>query len=172
MLRMFMQGLYEIISRLGSFLLSEDNGTHIRSSGSSVTLAGSYGRILGGAIVGVLIAATACAGRDQLNFYLLSIPCSIRTFHSFRWQVLQGSFIAGVKKPKPDPGGTSSESPDDPRIPANNTGGIAQNNFVAAFPFLILPCSATDTRYEITDTKLITLCFSILVNKIATLAAP
>lgn len=68
---------------------------------------------------------------------------------------MQGSFIAGVKKPKPDPGGTSSESPDDPHIPANDF----VRHLRAAFPCLILPLSATDTRYEINDMKLMTLAF-------------
>ncbi|KAG6533435.1 hypothetical protein ZIOFF_007304 [Zingiber officinale] len=123
------QGRYEIISLSGSFLLTEEGGTRSRSGGLTVALAGSNGRILGGGVAGMLVAATAV-------------------------QVVVGSFIAGGKKPKPESirkepsppppqilgfgapiqasppseGGTSSESHDDPGSPTNETGGSGCNN--------------------------------------------
>ncbi|KAF9617416.1 hypothetical protein IFM89_036337 [Coptis chinensis] len=52
------EGRFEIISLSGSFLLMESGGTRSRSGGMSVSLAGSDGRILGGGVAGMLIAAT------------------------------------------------------------------------------------------------------------------
>ncbi|KAG6480766.1 hypothetical protein ZIOFF_057352 [Zingiber officinale] len=135
------EGRYEIISLSGSFLLTEEGGTRSRSGGLTVALAGSDGRILGGGVTGMLVAATPV-------------------------QVVVGSFIVGGKKPKPEPirkepspppqilgfgvplvasppseAGTSSGSPDDPGSPTNETGGNACNNTAqqhlqAAYPSL------------------------------------
>ncbi|XP_071737415.1 AT-hook motif nuclear-localized protein 10-like [Rutidosis leptorrhynchoides] len=64
------EGRFEIISLSGSFMLSDS-----RSSGLSVSLAGSDGRVLGGGVAGSLVAATPV-------------------------QVIVGSFIVDNKKPK------------------------------------------------------------------------
>ncbi|XP_052171413.1 AT-hook motif nuclear-localized protein 8 [Diospyros lotus] len=69
------EGQFEIISLSGSFLLSESNGDHSRMGGLSISLAGSDGRVLGGGVAGMLVAATQV-------------------------QVIVGSFIADGKKPK------------------------------------------------------------------------
>lgn len=53
-----MQGRFEIISLSGSFLLTESDGTRSRTGGLSVSLAGSDGRVLGGGVAGMLMAAT------------------------------------------------------------------------------------------------------------------
>ncbi|CAL5429523.1 unnamed protein product [Camellia sinensis] len=71
-------GRFEIISLSGSFLLSESNGSRSRTGGLSVSLAGSDGRVLGGGVAGMLMAATPV-------------------------QVIVGSFIADGKKPKVGP---------------------------------------------------------------------
>ncbi|KAF5185384.1 At-hook motif nuclear-localized protein [Thalictrum thalictroides] len=52
------EGRFEIISLSGSFLLMESGGTRSRTGGMSVSLAGSDGRVLGGGVAGMLIAAT------------------------------------------------------------------------------------------------------------------
>jgi len=52
------QGRFEIISLSGSFLLAEDGDTRSRTGGLSVALAGSDGRVLGGCVAGMLMAAT------------------------------------------------------------------------------------------------------------------
>ncbi|XP_057978056.1 AT-hook motif nuclear-localized protein 13 [Malania oleifera] len=67
------EGRFEIISLSGSFLLSENNGSRSRIGGLSVSLAGSDGRVLGGGVAGMLMAATPV-------------------------QVIVGSFIADGKK--------------------------------------------------------------------------
>lgn len=53
-----LQGRFEIISLSGSFLLSENNGNRSRTGGLSVSLAGSDGRVLGGGVAGMLMAAS------------------------------------------------------------------------------------------------------------------
>lgn len=67
------EGRFEIISLSGSFSLSESNGSRSRTGGLSVSLAGSDGRVLGGGVAGLLIAATPV-------------------------QVIVGSFVAEGKK--------------------------------------------------------------------------
>ncbi|OIT28404.1 PREDICTED: AT-hook motif nuclear-localized protein 10-like [Nicotiana attenuata] len=69
------EGRFEIISLSGSFLLSESNGSRSRTGGLSVSLSGPDGRVLGGGVAGMLMAATPV-------------------------QVVVGSFIAEGKKPK------------------------------------------------------------------------
>ncbi|KAK4363366.1 hypothetical protein RND71_018607 [Anisodus tanguticus] len=51
-------GRFGIISLSGSFLLSESNGSRSRTGGLSVSLAGPDGRVLGGGVAGMLMAAT------------------------------------------------------------------------------------------------------------------
>ncbi|MFS7916178.1 putative DNA helicase chromatin remodeling SNF2 family [Helianthus anomalus] len=54
-----LQGQFEIISLSGSFLLTDSDGNQSsRSSGLSISLAGSDGRVLGGGVAGSLVAAT------------------------------------------------------------------------------------------------------------------
>lgn len=72
------EGRFEIISLSGSFLLTENGGARSRTGGLSVALAGSDGRVHGGGVAGMLMAATSV-------------------------QVVVGSFLAEKKKPKSDP---------------------------------------------------------------------
>ncbi|KAK6947433.1 PPC domain [Dillenia turbinata] len=67
------EGRYEIISLSGSYLLSEGGSNRSRTGGLSVSLAGSDGRVLGGGVAGMLMAASPV-------------------------QVVVGSFIADGKK--------------------------------------------------------------------------
>ncbi|URD85185.1 AT-hook protein 1 [Musa troglodytarum] len=134
------EGRFDIISLSGSFLLTEEGSTRSRSGGLSVALAGSDGRILGGGVAGMLVAATPV-------------------------QVVVASFITGNKKPKLEPlrwepssaplqmasfgatltvsppsEGTSSESSDDPGSPTNQNGGTCDNstqNVQSAYPSFI-----------------------------------
>lgn len=70
------EGRFEIISLSGSVWLSESGGNRNRSCVLCVSLAGPDGRVLGGGVAGMLVAATPV-------------------------QVIVGSFIADGKKPKP-----------------------------------------------------------------------
>ncbi|XWS50661.1 hypothetical protein CRYUN_Cryun12cG0105400 [Craigia yunnanensis] len=51
------EGCFEILSLSGSFMPTENNGTRSRSGGMSVSLAGPDGRVLGGGLAGLLVAA-------------------------------------------------------------------------------------------------------------------
>lgn len=52
------EGRFEILSLSGSFLLTESAGTRSRTGGLSVSLAGPDGRVIGGGVAGLLMAAT------------------------------------------------------------------------------------------------------------------
>lgn len=52
------EGRYEIISLSGSFLLSDNNGNRSRTGSLSISLAGPDGRVVGGGVAGMLIAAS------------------------------------------------------------------------------------------------------------------
>ncbi|XP_044476634.1 AT-hook motif nuclear-localized protein 1-like isoform X2 [Mangifera indica] len=52
------EGRFEILSLSGSFMPSESGGTRSRSGGMSVSLAGPDGRVVGGGVAGLLVAAS------------------------------------------------------------------------------------------------------------------
>ncbi|KAJ7529780.1 hypothetical protein O6H91_15G065300 [Diphasiastrum complanatum] len=52
------EGRFEILSLTGSFLLTEGGGTRSRTGGLSVSLAGQDGRVVGGSVAGLLMAAS------------------------------------------------------------------------------------------------------------------
>lgn len=53
-----LQGIFEILSLTGSFMPTENGFTKSRSGGLSVQLATTDGRVMGGGLAGLLIAAT------------------------------------------------------------------------------------------------------------------
>jgi len=55
---MLLQGRFEILSLSGSFMPTDNQGTRSRAGGMSVSLASPDGRVVGGGVAGVLIAAT------------------------------------------------------------------------------------------------------------------
>ncbi|CAN6476688.1 unnamed protein product [Victoria cruziana] len=119
------EGRFEILSLSGSFLLSENGGQRSRTGGLSVSLAGPDGRVLGGGVAGLLMAASPV-------------------------QVVVGSFIADVKKTEPRASdlsvpakisaggaaaagsppsrGTLSESSGGPGSPLNQSTGACNNS--------------------------------------------
>lgn len=52
------QGRFEILSLTGSFMPSESGGIRNRSGGMSVSLASPDGRVVGGGVAGLLVAAS------------------------------------------------------------------------------------------------------------------
>ncbi|KAJ4959445.1 hypothetical protein NE237_026556 [Protea cynaroides] len=120
------EGRFEIISLSGSFLLTENSGTRSRTGGLSVSLAGSDGRVLGGGVAGMLMAAGPV-------------------------QVIVGSFVADGRKPRserqpsvapaphnvglgapvatgsPPSQGASTESSGEPSSPLNHGSGACNN---------------------------------------------
>lgn len=55
---LFLQGRFEIICLSGSYLLTDSSGARNRSGGLSVSLASPDGRVIGGGVGGILIAAS------------------------------------------------------------------------------------------------------------------
>ncbi|KAI8030110.1 AT-hook motif nuclear-localized protein 3 [Camellia lanceoleosa] len=51
------EGRFEILSLTGTFVITDSGGTKSRSGGMSVSLAGPDGRVFGGALAGLLVAA-------------------------------------------------------------------------------------------------------------------
>ena len=52
------QGRFEILSLSGSFLVTDSSGARSRTGGLSVSLVGPDGRVMGGGVAGMLIAAS------------------------------------------------------------------------------------------------------------------
>ena len=61
-LLLFIQGRFEILSLTGSFMPAESGGMRNRSGGMSVSLASPDGRVVGGGVAGLLVAAGAVQG--------------------------------------------------------------------------------------------------------------
>lgn len=77
---MLLQGRFEILSLSGSFMPTDNNqGTRSRAGGMSVSLASPDGRVVGGGVAGVLIAATPV----QVNILSLFTLRSCLTMHQF-----------------------------------------------------------------------------------------
>jgi len=51
------QGRFEILSLTGSYMPTENGFTKSRSGGMSISLAGPDGRVMGGGLAGLLVAA-------------------------------------------------------------------------------------------------------------------
>lgn len=69
------QGRFEIISLTGSFLLSESGGNQVKTGGMSISLAGPDGRVVGGGVAGVLVAATPVQVCIFPFLYCVSLFC-------------------------------------------------------------------------------------------------
>ncbi|KAH9324868.1 hypothetical protein KI387_005046 [Taxus chinensis] len=89
------EGRFEILSLSGSFLLTENGGTRSRTGGLSVSLAGPDGRVIGGGVAGMLMAASPV-------------------------QVVVGSFISNGRKPQAKP---ANPEPSIGLLQAGNSGG-------------------------------------------------
>lgn len=94
------EGRFEILSLAGSFMASESGGIRNRTGGMSVSLASPDGRVVGGSVAGLLVAATPV-------------------------QIVVGSFLTGnqhelktAKKPKPEVG-----PPPAAAVPTSGGGG-------------------------------------------------
>lgn len=100
-----MQGRFEIISLSGSFLLAEDGDTRSRTGGLSVALAGSDGRVLGGCVAGMLLAATPVQVCRLSSYPEVAFVQSLHNSNQLVilscYQVVVASFIAEGKKSKP-----------------------------------------------------------------------
>lgn len=123
------EGRFEIISLSGSFLLSDDNGSRSRTGGLSVSLAGSDGRVLGGGVAGMLMAASPvqvivgsfiAEGRKQKSNMVNSGPSSAPG-HMLNF----GAPVTGASPPSQGPSSESSD--DDGSSPLNRGSGLYGN---------------------------------------------
>lgn len=55
---LLIQGRFEILSLTGSFMPTETGGMRNRTGGMSVSLASPDGRVVGGGVAGLLVAAS------------------------------------------------------------------------------------------------------------------
>ncbi|KAF5734863.1 putative DNA-binding protein ESCAROLA [Tripterygium wilfordii] len=67
------EGRFEILSLSGSFMPNESGGTRSRTGGMSVSLASPDGRVVGGGVAGLLVAASPVQG----HFEILSLSGSL-----------------------------------------------------------------------------------------------
>jgi hypothetical protein len=73
----YFQGRFEILSLSGSYTLSDNSGMRTREGGLSVSLAGPDGRVIGGAVAGLLTAAGPIQVWYFLHFFLNDLRLSI-----------------------------------------------------------------------------------------------
>jgi predicted DNA-binding protein with PD1-like motif len=74
---LLIQGRFELLSLSGSFTPTDNGGTRDRSGGMSVSLAAADGRVIGGGVAGLLVAASPVqvidqpllSHRDELNWH-------------------------------------------------------------------------------------------------------
>ncbi|KAG2581231.1 AT-hook motif nuclear-localized protein 7-like [Panicum virgatum] len=107
------EGRFELLSLSGSFMPTENSGTRSRSGGMSVSLASPDGRVVGGGVAGLLVAASPV-------------------------QIVVGSFLPSYqmeqknKKPRVDPAPTHPQTP--PAIPISSvdTHGVDQGQHSSA----------------------------------------
>lgn len=98
------EGRFEILSLSGSFMVSESDGQRSRTGGLSVSLSGPDGRVLGGNVAGLLIAASPV-------------------------QVIVGSFAPAAQKQSKERGSNEAEVVNAPAIPlsgslSESSGGV------------------------------------------------
>ncbi|CAL4932403.1 unnamed protein product [Urochloa decumbens] len=118
------EGRFEIISLSGSFLLAEDGDTRSRTGGLSVALAGSDGRVLGGCVAGMLMAATPVqvVVASFIAEGKKSKPAEARKVEPMSAPPLQmPTFVPPPVATSPPSEGTSSASSDDSGSPINHS---------------------------------------------------
>ncbi|OMP00852.1 hypothetical protein COLO4_12310 [Corchorus olitorius] len=124
------EGRFEILSLSGSFLLSENCGQRSRTGGLSVSLSGPDGRVLGGGVAGLLMAASPVQvvvgsfmadGRKEPKSAYQTEPLSALSKHGQGGGVPTGAV-------SPPSRGTLSESSGGPSSPLNQSTGACNNN--------------------------------------------
>ncbi|MQL94335.1 hypothetical protein Taro_026993 [Colocasia esculenta] len=92
------EGRFEILGLTGSYLLSDSGGSRSRSGGLSISLSSPDGRVIGGGVGGLLIAASPV-------------------------QVIVGSFMYGGTKPKNKPKPVTDSAGSELDLPVGGGGG-------------------------------------------------
>lgn len=130
------EGHFDILSLSGSFLLAEDGDTRSRTGGLSVALAGSDGRVVGGCVAGMLMAATpvqvvvgsfiAEGNKKPKEEQPKREPTSVPMPTSMPMQTASGFGAAASAAATPSDG-TSSDHSDDPGSPIGPNGSAFNN---------------------------------------------
>ncbi|KAG6532089.1 hypothetical protein ZIOFF_005927 [Zingiber officinale] len=81
------EGRFELLSLSGSFMPTENGGTRSRAGGLSVSLASPDGRVIGGGVAGLLVAAS------PVQVIVLTLHFLIITSNTFLCVVVVGSFL-------------------------------------------------------------------------------
>ncbi|XP_022759332.1 AT-hook motif nuclear-localized protein 1-like [Durio zibethinus] len=121
------EGRFEILSLSGSFMPNDSGGTRSRSGGMSVSLASPDGRVVGGGVAGLLVAASPV-------------------------QVVVGSFLAGnqhEQKPKKQKHESISVATPMAAIPVSSADPIS--NIASSFQGDSWPSLPSDSRNKPTD---------------------
>lgn len=123
------EGRFDILSLSGSFLLSEVGGQRSRTGGLSVSLSGPDGRVLGGCVAGLLIAASpvqVIVGSFVVDGHKGSKAANQTEPLSAAAKLIPGSGAIGPSSPQSR--GTLSESSGG-ASPLNQSTGALNNNF-------------------------------------------
>ncbi|OIV96263.1 hypothetical protein TanjilG_05103 [Lupinus angustifolius] len=110
------EGRFEILTLGGSLLLYDNSGPSHRSSGLSVSLSGPDGHVVGGGVMGELIAASA------VQVVLLSFPgeyCNVPKLANQMGNSSASPKFANAGQSSSPSQGTLSESSDGPGSPHN-----------------------------------------------------
>ncbi|XP_052176559.1 AT-hook motif nuclear-localized protein 1-like [Diospyros lotus] len=111
------EGRFEILSLTGSFMPTDNGGTKSRSGGMSVSLAGPDGRVLGGGLAGLLVAAgpvQVVVGSFLPGHHQEQKPKKPRVEHIINFSALPVNHLPGERTdgvyggPKPIPTPSSS----------------------------------------------------------------
>ncbi len=91
-----MQGRYEILSLSGSYLLQDTGGGgRLRTGGLSVSLAGTDGRVIGGGVAGLLVAASPIQVAILVDMGYLFFMMAFHVVMSLLHQVLKSWWSEG-----------------------------------------------------------------------------
>ncbi|XAR73661.1 hypothetical protein NMG60_11007702 [Bertholletia excelsa] len=129
------EGRFEIISLEGSYMLMDSGGQRSRTGGLSVLLSGPDGRVLGGGVAGLLVAATpvqvvvGCfrAGKEGLKSPKQADPI-LKSPKQADPITAPPKFVPGASAAEiPASSGTLGESTGRPGSPLNQTGGACKN---------------------------------------------
>lgn len=93
------EGRFEILSLAGSFIPSESGGIRNRSGGMSVSLSSPDGRVVGGSVAGLLVAASPV-------------------------QIIVGSFFTGVQQVQHEQKTTKKQKPENIMITVPTTAAV------------------------------------------------
>ncbi|XVE96514.1 hypothetical protein REPUB_Repub02eG0229100 [Reevesia pubescens] len=131
------EGRFEILSLTGSFTVSETSGVKNRTGGLSVSLAGPDGRVIGGGVAGILVAASPIqivVGSFMPNGYKLNKRKHYRD-HKVTSPVAAAAAAPSatmaaarpISQAKPD--GENCMTPTSP-FPGADSLGVADNNTI------------------------------------------